>query len=359
MKKVLLSLFAFIVCSYTLVRAQNVNQYITVYGHDFHSGYTDGVFSETRKIEIKNNSSYTLNIGTVYAYNYSTRDMFFIINYNGNADLPPYSSMYVTIENNSENNKYFSNTWVISVNYMNYNDYGNYSKEVKTKKGSISGGSSGELFEDLYPIVTPEPPILEIEPNDTFVDAELLNDSVVCTLSTIEDRDCFKVYANEGEELTFKVNLLSGNGLDGDRIFKYQICPSDLFPYWQGSIAFNSVETEKEVTITAFSSGQHYLTIYFDAQYPDYFYSDGAYSVKAYLNGQLVSVEKVDKNIMAIYAQNGNIHVKDANGKAVLVYSIDGKLVYNKVSDTDDVSIGLTSGIYIVKVGKITKKIKL
>ena len=349
MKKVLLSLFAFIVCSYTIVQAQNVNQYITVYGHDFHSGYTDGVFSETRKIEIKNNSSYTLNIGTVYAYNYSTGDMFFIINYNGNADLPPYSSVYVTIENNSENNKYLSNMWVISVNYMNYNDYGNYSKMVKTKKGYVSNGTSGEFLEVF-------------NPDNLFDNAiELSGMPVEFNLSSIDDADYFKVYASYADEITFKLKT-NGEYLDGgDRIFKYEIF-SEGEQKGLGYFLFNSYNEEQEATIiaTQFNTNPYYIKIYYDqSYYPSEYYSDEYLTIQAFINGQPVSVEKVDKNRMAIYVQNGSIHVRDANGEAVLVYSIDGKLVYNNVSETDDISIRLTSGIYIVKVGKITKKIKL
>lgn len=370
MKQILLSLFAFIVCSYTLVQAQNVNQYITVYGHDFHSGsgaikdsegnIIETWFEETREIEIKNNSPYTLNIGTVYAYNYSTGDMFFIINYNGNADLPPYSNMYVTIENNSENNKYLSNMWVISVNYMNYNDYGNYSKEVKTKKGHVSNGTSGEFLEDLYY----EPPfdeVYEMEPNDSFENAnELFGNPIRFNLRSRDDVDYFKVYANVGDEITFKVKYLNYQNLDGGKIFKYSL--SDESTLWvKGNFSFDNVESEKEVSIVAYyDSGYYYLGINFEnSEIPDYFYSNEPLSVQAFINGNPVSVEKVDKNEVTIYAQNENIHVKDAKGEVVLVYSIDGKLVYNNMSDTDDVSIRLTSGIYIVKVGKITKKVKL
>ncbi len=351
MKKVLLSLFTFIFCSYTLVRAQNVNQYITVYGHDFHSGYTDGVFSETREIEIKNNSSYTLNIGTVYAYNYSTGagDIFFIINYNGNADLPPYSSMYVTIENNSENNKYFSNTWVISVNYMNYNDYGNYSKKVKTNKGYVSSGSSGEFFEELNP--------------DNLFDnvIELSGMPVEFNLSSIDDADYFKVYASYADEITFKLKTKEEHSDRGDRIFKHETFTEEE-QKGLGYFLFNSYNKEQETKIiaTQFNSNPYYIKIYYDqSYYPSEYYSDEYLTIQAFINGQPVSVEKVEKTRVSVYAQNGNIHVKDAKGEAMLVYSIDGKLVYNKVSYTDDVRIKLTSGIYIVKVGKITKKIKL
>lgn len=368
MKKILLTLLAFIICCCTLVQAQNVNQYITVYGHDYdmNANYVedgDGnlvveYFKETRNIKVENNSVYTINLSKIQAYDYETGLVFYNLEApNGFAELPPGYYFDIVIENFDFNYSLNDHDYVVSISYMNYNDNGTYTKDVKAEKGY---SLTDEILEDLYPVVIPEPQITETEPNDTFTDAELLNDSVVCTLSTMEDRDCFKIYVNEGDELTFKVNFLSGNGLDGNRFFKYQVIRlEDMFPYIRGTLAFNSVETEKEVTITAFNSGYHYLSVYFDSKYPDYFYTDGAYSVKAYINGHPVSVENVNKNKALVYAQNGNIHVKDAKGEAVLVYSIDGKLVYNNVSDTDDVSIRLTSGIYIVKVGKITKKVKL
>lgn len=356
MKKVLLSLFVLTVCVLASVQAQNVNQYITVYGHDYHmsnggvkdedGNWVETWYEETRDIEIQNNSDYSLNIGTIQAYDYETGFVFFSIDYNGFVELLPYSNIDVTIVNGDSTYDFINHAYVISISYINYNDYGTYTKEVKTKKGYWS---SNEKFEDLNPD----------NPFDKAI--ELDGTPVEFNLSSIDDADYFKVYASYTDEITFKLKTNEEYSYSGDRIFKYETF-SEEEQKGLGYFLFNSYNKEQETKIiaTQFNSNPYYIKIYYDqSYYPSEYYSDEYLTIQAFINGQPVSVEKVDKNRMAIYAQNGNIHVRDAKGEAVLVYSIDGKLVYNKVSDTDDVSIGLTSGIYIVKVGKITKKVKL
>ena len=346
MKKILFNLFAVIICNCAFIQAQNVNQYITIYGHDFKSGYAGGVFSETRVIEIRNNSPYVINIGTIYAYNYSTGNVFFINN--ENSDLYGYSSMYVTIENNSESNKYFNNTWVISVNYMNYNDYVNYSKEIKTKKGSVS---SGEEFEDL-------------NPDNSFDNAiDLSGGPMRFNLNTIDDEDFFKVYAAFPDAITFKLKI-DGECQDSrDRIFRYETFSNEKPIITLNSFIFNSNNKEQEtqqILATQIGSNPYYIKIYFDkSRYSSEYYSDDSLTIQAFINDQPVSVEKVYKSEVSVYVQGGSIHVKGAKGEVVSVCSIDGKLVYNKVSDIDDVEIRLPFGIYIVKAGEVIKKVKL
>ena len=126
MKKVLLSLFAFIVCSYTLVQAQNVNQYITVYGHDYdmNANYVedgDGnlvveYFKETRNIKVENNSEYTINLSKIQAYDYETGLVFYNLEApNGFAELPPGYYFDIVIENFDFNYSLNVHDYVVSI----------------------------------------------------------------------------------------------------------------------------------------------------------------------------------------------------------------------------------------------------
>ena len=57
--------------------------------------------------------------------------------------------------------------------------------------------------------------------------------------------------------------------------------------------------------------------------------------------------------------ENGQLTIKNVNGEAVNVYSIDGKLVYSNNSGAANIAISLNNGVYMVKVGEKTVKVSL
>ena len=61
-------------------------------------------------------------------------------------------------------------------------------------------------------------------------------------------------------------------------------------------------------------------------------------------------------NGIAIYGSRGNINIAGAQGNAVTVYTTDGKMFYSGTADSKT-CVYAPAGIYLVKVGKIAKKV--
>ena len=57
--------------------------------------------------------------------------------------------------------------------------------------------------------------------------------------------------------------------------------------------------------------------------------------------------------------ENGQLTINNVNGEAVNVYSIDGKLVYSNNSGAASISLSLSNGVYMVKVGAKSVKVSL
>ena len=67
-------------------------------------------------------------------------------------------------------------------------------------------------------------------------------------------------------------------------------------------------------------------------------------------------VNGIDGNGIAIYGSRGTINIAGAQGNAVTVYTTDGKMFYSGTADSKT-CIYAPAGIYLVKVGKIAKKV--
>lgn len=357
MKRFLLLSFLFFTCCIAFVQGQNVNQNIIVYGHDYGSKYEGGEHIETREIEIKNNSPYMLCISSVYAYNYSTGNVFFIMNYS-NGYVYPYSSIYVNVENNSSSNQYLNNTWVICISYLNCNDYSGYVKEVKTNKGQIS---SNEVFDDLNPAPPVYDEILEVEPNNTIDEANELGENPIrFNLSSSDDQDYFKVYANRNDDIRFKINHLSYNNLYNNVTFCNDFYTPTLQYAGGGSFTFNSYIGDEELVFSAsYYDGYYYVKIYFDHNFPMENYDNSDLTIQAFVNGQPVSVDNVKNNKVTISGYDGKIHIENVLNKKISIYSIDGKLLHTEQSENSSLSISFPKGLYLVKVGTLSKKINL
>ena len=59
---------------------------------------------------------------------------------------------------------------------------------------------------------------------------------------------------------------------------------------------------------------------------------------------------------IAIYGSRGTINIAGAQGNAVTVYTTDGKMFYSGTADSKT-CVYTPAGIYLVKVGKIAKKV--
>ena len=70
------------------------------------------------------------------------------------------------------------------------------------------------------------------------------------------------------------------------------------------------------------------------------------------------AVVGLENSDVAIYAANGNLTVSGAEGQMVCVYAVSGALVYKTVASNNE-TIQLEKGMYIVVVGKEAKKVIL
>lgn len=67
-------------------------------------------------------------------------------------------------------------------------------------------------------------------------------------------------------------------------------------------------------------------------------------------------------NAIAISVEDNVLHVKNAEGTVVEIYSITGEKVFTQRIDSNNKSVELSNlqkGCYIVRIGKLTRKISL
>jgi len=64
---------------------------------------------------------------------------------------------------------------------------------------------------------------------------------------------------------------------------------------------------------------------------------------------------------VSLEVQGRNLHILNAQGQALEVFDITGKLVVSQRIDSNDKHVALTlgKGCYIIRVGKLTRKIAL
>lgn len=69
-------------------------------------------------------------------------------------------------------------------------------------------------------------------------------------------------------------------------------------------------------------------------------------------------IDSLENGVIRVYAANGNLTVAGAEGQMVCVYAVSGALVYKTVASNNE-TIQLEKGMYIVVVGKEAKKVIL
>lgn len=70
-------------------------------------------------------------------------------------------------------------------------------------------------------------------------------------------------------------------------------------------------------------------------------------------------VAGIDKDATRVSAGNGTLYVKAANGRDVTIFDITGKTIMNRRSNGIEATLRLPAGLYLVKVGNKTFKIRL
>ncbi len=76
---------------------------------------------------------------------------------------------------------------------------------------------------------------------------------------------------------------------------------------------------------------------------------------------EIIESYDIELNELTISVENNVLHICGANGQTVQIYKITGVQVLSASLDSEDVSINLDlpKGCYIVKVGKVARKIFL
>ena len=62
-------------------------------------------------------------------------------------------------------------------------------------------------------------------------------------------------------------------------------------------------------------------------------------------------IEDIDNSDIIVYANEDQIHIDEAIGEKVSVYSIDGRTIASLPRATEHVTIPVVAGVYIVKIG--------
>ncbi len=62
-------------------------------------------------------------------------------------------------------------------------------------------------------------------------------------------------------------------------------------------------------------------------------------------------IEDIDNSSIIVYANEDQIHIDEAIGEKVSVYSIDGRTIASLPRATEHVTIPVVAGVYIVKIG--------
>lgn len=68
-------------------------------------------------------------------------------------------------------------------------------------------------------------------------------------------------------------------------------------------------------------------------------------------------IDLTPKGNIEVQTAVGNIHIVNAAGHKINIYSLDGKILKSFVAPSDSEYVGLSSGVYIVKIGDKTHKI--
>ena len=67
-------------------------------------------------------------------------------------------------------------------------------------------------------------------------------------------------------------------------------------------------------------------------------------------------IDNAETSRLSVNGSNGNIVVAGATGKHIIVYTIDGRQVYNGIANSANMNIAVPSGAYIIKVNNSTYK---
>lgn len=70
-----------------------------------------------------------------------------------------------------------------------------------------------------------------------------------------------------------------------------------------------------------------------------------------------VSIQSVEKTTLNVYSSEGSITIGDASGKQVAVYSLTGAKVFGTSAKSNEVTVNVPTGIYIVVVDGVAKKV--
>ena len=73
--------------------------------------------------------------------------------------------------------------------------------------------------------------------------------------------------------------------------------------------------------------------------------------------GVTSNIDSVDLEPYNLSCRDGYLHISDAIGKQLNVYDISGKTVYRSVIVSDDYSISLAPGLYIVAIDSYKTKL--
>ena len=201
----------------------------------------------------------------------------------------------------------------------------------------------------------------EQEPNNDFNSAnELKGAPTTFGLYNLSDIDYFKVKANAGDKITFKIKGdNSNNKFFG---FKWSKFSSTYQSLGSGSLAIDESTGERDIEISSaftsnYGTGYYYLEIYYDQSRSQYFTYDKL-TVQAFLNDKPVSYEETEPDPEPVYdvkfsyddsnmtatviagdnKYTGNIVIPESvmhNGNTYKVTSIGDAAFYN--------CIGLTS----------------
>lgn len=162
----------------------------------------------------------------------------------------------------------------------------------------------------------------EAEPNNDSMYATALSSyPVLFNLYSENDEDWFSVYANQGDEITFKIS--SPYPLWQTAMFKIDTYDSDLQCWNVFNRTLSETESEFEVPLVAhYTTGLHYIRIYFNA--PQFFFYSGDLKIQAYINGNPISgvhnlhYDGTSTQPIRYYDLQGNQVDPDAKGQVII-----------------------------------------
>ena len=144
----------------------------------------------------------------------------------------------------------------------------------------------------------------EQEPNNDFNNAnELKGAPTTFGLYNLSDIDYFKVKANAGDKITFKIK---GDNSDNKFFgFKWSKFSSTYQSLGSGSLAIDESTGERDIEISSaftsnYGTGYYYLEIYYDQSRSQYFTYDKL-TVQAFLNDKPVGYEETEPDPEPVY----------------------------------------------------------